>query len=371
MVTDILLENFKSFGKAQRVPLRPITVVVGPNNSGKSNFLSVGNFVRASLGYGDRQGAVKQAGGPRFLFHRPAVGDGTLRLGWTLDDGRSYSASLNQQGDHVVETEEEIITAAGRWVLQAPSVLTRGPLQASVDQFPLAGLRELLSNPVYRAEAAESLAAPLASSRLIKLSLGSLREDAAVVPHPTLSEGGSGLASVMGLWRGFNLERAERLDDFVHRCLPEIKHVLVRPAPQPSMQRLWIEQVDGEWFDAEHVSDGVLLFIAIAMHVIDAPRGAILFVEQPEDALHPRRLSDLADYFRQVVEEYQCQFVIATHSPILLNEFRDEPESILLFRRTTSGTEVRQLSEVPELLAALDRAPPGDMLANGFFNEAA
>jgi hypothetical protein len=50
MLKSITLKNFKSFGNPQEVPLEPITVLVGPNNSGKSNLLSVGALVRSILG---------------------------------------------------------------------------------------------------------------------------------------------------------------------------------------------------------------------------------------------------------------------------------------------------------------------------------
>jgi AAA15 family ATPase/GTPase len=46
MIRSITLQNFKSFGESQTVPLEPITVLVGPNNSGKSNFMSVGRFTQ-------------------------------------------------------------------------------------------------------------------------------------------------------------------------------------------------------------------------------------------------------------------------------------------------------------------------------------
>ena len=46
MLSSITLRNFKSFGEEQTIPLRPITVLVGPNNSGKSAFMNIGQFVR-------------------------------------------------------------------------------------------------------------------------------------------------------------------------------------------------------------------------------------------------------------------------------------------------------------------------------------
>jgi len=39
MFTEIGIENFKAFGKMQRIPLKPITLIYGPNSSGKSSLL--------------------------------------------------------------------------------------------------------------------------------------------------------------------------------------------------------------------------------------------------------------------------------------------------------------------------------------------
>ena len=39
MFTEIGIENFKAFGKMQRIPLKPITLLYGPNSSGKSSFI--------------------------------------------------------------------------------------------------------------------------------------------------------------------------------------------------------------------------------------------------------------------------------------------------------------------------------------------
>ena len=39
MFTEIGIENFKAFGKMQRIPLKPITLLYGPNSSGKSSIM--------------------------------------------------------------------------------------------------------------------------------------------------------------------------------------------------------------------------------------------------------------------------------------------------------------------------------------------
>ena len=206
-------------------------------------------------------------------------------------------------------------------------------------------------------------------SREIKLFVPYLRDDAKVVPTPTLGSDGSGLAAVLGLWRGSDPQRAEQLDKFMRECVPEIAHVLVKPGPTPGTQRLWVQQQDGELFDAAHLSDGVLCFLALAMHAIDAEPGAVVFVEEPEQSVHPYFIRKLLDLFRVIVHERKCQVVIVTHSPVLLHELRDEPEAILLFRRdATKGTRVNPLTDFPDLMNALDnrKADPGEMLISGF-----
>nr|WP_305794228.1 AAA family ATPase [Myxococcus sp. CA056] len=204
---------------------------------------------------------------------------------------------------------------------------------------------------------------------MVKLSLRALRADSEVVPEPKLTPEGAGLAAVLGLWRGSRPEKVEELESFLQKCLPEVRNALVRPAPTPGHQRLWLRQRDGEEFDAEHLSDGVLCFTALTMHAIEAGPGQIIFIEEPEHSIHPRRLRELVDLLKELTLAKKCQFVIATHSPVLLNAFRDEPEAIVLFRRSETGTRVNRLQDIPLLREALTSAPPGELLESGFFNQ--
>jgi len=70
MLTSITLQNFKSFGEEQTIPLRPITVLVGPNNSGESSLVSLGRFVRR-IAATRVTTAVTEEGGWDNLLHRP------------------------------------------------------------------------------------------------------------------------------------------------------------------------------------------------------------------------------------------------------------------------------------------------------------
>ncbi len=70
---------------------------------------------------------------------------------------------------------------------------------------------------------------------------------------------------------------------------------------------------------------------------------------------------------REIVDEKKCQFIIATHSRVLIDNFKDEPEAILRFRRGEQGTVVQPISILPKVVEALQRSSPGELIETGLF----
>jgi hypothetical protein len=377
MIKSITLQNYRSFGAKQTIPLEPITVLVGPNNSGKSSFISVRRLVQETI---DRQNRGKSAWpDDPYLLHRPPAADGSFHLGWVSDVG-GYGTSLRATQLEQVESEWLRHNELGdAWKLKKGARPGSNAIQyhdeyhdvvgSNWEPSPFLGMHRMSSPRDPKLKPFAEVLRPLIEAREVKLSLGALRTDALFENKPKLGPNGSNMASIVSLWRSSHPERAEALDAIMRKSIPEIRHVLAMPAPEGQAYRLWFRQTNDEMFDAFHVSDGVLLFTALAMHAIDAGPGSVIFLEEPEHSIHPTRLHNIVELLRRMVQEKGCQFVIATHSPVLLTEFRDEPEAILLFRRGEQGTLVTQLSEVPRLVDALRKADPGEMLANGFFND--
>ena len=377
MIKSITLQNYRSFGARQTIPLEPITVLVGPNNSGKSSFMSVGRFIQKLFGNVLMSVDVAQAGGGMsYLVHRPASTDGIFGVEWETDLG-SYGIKLRPEAGAMKPVDE--------WLRHRELGSAWEPVQStqdgnSVPMFrniarntwepsPFMGFYWTLQSVSPLLNPFREVLTPLLRSREVKLSLGALRTDAPFANQPTLGANGANMASIVSLWRSSRPERAEALDEIMRKSIREIRYVLARPAPEGQAHRLWFKQTDDQMFDAFHVSDGVLLFTALAMQAIDAGPGSVIFIEEPEHSIHPTLLHEIVELLRRIAQQKGCQFVIATHSPVLLTEFRDEPEAILLFRRGAEGTLVTQLSEVPRLVDALRKADPGEMLANGFFND--
>ncbi len=84
MLNTLVLQSFKSFGSRQTVNLQPISVLVGANNSGKSNLMSVGRLVRTVTTSG-WEAALQQEGEAEFLFHQSPAADQPLHISWTVD----------------------------------------------------------------------------------------------------------------------------------------------------------------------------------------------------------------------------------------------------------------------------------------------
>jgi hypothetical protein len=296
-----------------------------------------------------------QAIGHDSVLHRPTTGAGHMHFGWDSDAGH-YALELVSSDQEVFKVEKHTLVDA-----QGRDAWTSRP-----DADLLTSLGRLRDEKMKGTSPYRSVCAPVLDARFVQLSLEALRKDAQVVNDPTLDSSGLGLAAVVGAWKGAQPEKAERLESFVRKCIPAVRNLLVKPGL--GTQGLWIRQNDNQEFDARHVSGGVLFCTALAAHIISAEKGTLIMVEEPELGIHPPLLHALAELIRTMVAEYGCQFVFTTHSRVLVDEFRDEPDAILRFRRTDDGTVVERASDVPALLEALESSTPGDLLESNLFN---
>jgi predicted ATPase len=362
MLTSVTLANYRSFGPEQQIPLQPITVLVGPNNSGKSTFLEF--FQHLYEWAGDAHAVLARH------LHRPAV-PGSLTVGLHWSDA-SYRAEIDPRSKAwAVDRFRHGATTVWERPVGATALKVAG---AKKDPPPeRTGLALALDGgtpPPLNAQAlVRSLFQPLLRSRLIRLTRGALRADSPASANPELRADGDGLPSLVAYWRSLDDPRAARLDSFITTCAPEIEKILARPVD--SGNRLVIRQRDGERFDASDVSDGILHLVGLAAHAVVAEPGSLLLIEEPEAAVHPRRLAQYVDLLRTIVEEYRCQVVLATHSPVLVRAFKDEPEAIVHFDRGEDGTRVRALTDMPRVLEQLQvaDADPGELLTGGFLDD--
>jgi predicted ATPase len=156
----------------------------------------------------------------------------------------------------------------------------------------------------------------------------------------------------------------------VTRCVPEIEEVMAPPSEKPGHCALRVRQSDGQAFDAPLISDGILYFIGLGVAVLKGATSPLVFIEEPENGIHPPAIHELVDLLRRIRRERDCQFVIATHSRTFIDQFRDEPDAILRFRRARPQRANPRTHPVPGYCAAVQAAsvsapPAGSPPASG------
>lgn len=87
------------------------------------------------------------------------------------------------------------------------------------------------------------------------------------------------------------------------------------------------------------VSSGTLRLLALMTALFTSSKAKLIGIEEPENYIHPTALSAFMDYIQNVREH--TQFMITTHSPLVLDAL-NEPEAVRVVRRDReTGTTVQ------------------------------
>lgn len=88
---------------------------------------------------------------------------------------------------------------------------------------------------------------------------------------------------------------------------------------------------------AEGLLTGLLQLTAIA----GANSGSTLAFDELENQLHPHAIRQLLAAFRERADEKNLTVIVTTHSPIVMNAFREHPEQFYVFEPGSPQTLVR------------------------------
>ena len=113
---------------------------------------------------------------------------------------------------------------------------------------------------------------------------------------------------------------------------------------------------------ATRLSDGTIRFIALLATLLTPEPPSLVCIEEPELGLHPDAVALLADLL--VEASQRMQLVVTTHSDALVSALTNQPAAIVACERLGAGTVLRRLD--PEKLASwLDDYLLGDLWRMG------
>lgn len=125
-------------------------------------------------------------------------------------------------------------------------------------------------------------------------------------------------------------------------------------------------------YDASLLSDGTLRVLAIAAALLSAPEGSMVVIEEIDNGVHPNRASKLLSQMKKIADKRNLTLLITTHNPALLNALPNTaiPNVVFCFRDPKSGTSrlmrLKDLIDYPELII---QGPLGDLMTSGVLDK--
>lgn len=354
-LTHIRARNFRSLGRVD-VPLAPLTVLVGPNGSGKTNVLNVLRFLATTVRF-DLEAALQQWGGfdriQRQAERRGPVvieieGQITANASATAPD--HYRLQLSRTGGGSLARQEEFTfkRRGGRG-----RRLTVNGTRAVIDDLVDGSVTESLTRALASRQTTGLATLPklsdaeggegirrftefLTSIRVIEPDIAAARQPSREY-GATLAEDASNLADALTRIRVHDEDAWRALRNDVAQCLPGLEDIQLVPVggAARSVAVQLVERGLSRPIDLADASFGTVRLLALLAALHEPEPAPFLAIEEVDHGLHPYALDLLVDRLRAASR--RTQILAATHSPTLLNKL--EPEEIVICDRDPATGE--------------------------------
>jgi predicted ATPase len=343
------------------IPLQHVTVAVGPNNAGKSNLVNAFRFLQAVATGASFEEAARRMS--RSLAELPFNGQTGLpvKLAVTACDQTSPTVPWSDVRYLLAVDASAVSPRQGERFTATPK---QGPLENhQSSNMPCSQVRTI-SSPC-----AQDFMRQLAAARFFHFVPAALRSPSPISREPKLEEDGTGLPALLEYLQSEQRDVFEKVEESFREYVPEVERVCLRTVDGSRKTVLLKERGFTDPFPAQVVSDGVLLFLALLCCVHTRPKPSLIVLEEPEHGVHPRRLKDVVEFLYHLSQEKDGdpapQILVTTHSPYLLDQFKDDLDAVLVLERRDGATSVNKASAAIEKAGGLHASPLGEVWYSG------
>lgn len=350
MITSLTIENFKAH-RSTTIQLGRLTVLVGPNGSGKTSVLQ----------------ALRCLGQ---LIAQPATS--------VFQGGYEPGAVLRKESNEPIAVRVHGVSAGQPWSMSFEVAVAQPDVAGrrswgiryeglAPDGRSILGDRSNLSLTTQLKSPAVFLR-PLAPASVFRfdprqVAASSYSDD----ERPRVLPDGTNTASVLAAIKLSDDERFEAIVSGLRKLVPAVGRVRIRPArvlrktgdiDRPGDHVLKTHEVMGHQivFDfedaadvaAQAVSEGTLVSLALLTVLHSETRSDLVLLDDIEQALHPTAQIALMKQLAGILDLFpNLQIIATTHSPFVLDGVA--PEQVLVFFRRENGeVVVRPLSDHPD-----------------------
>lgn len=348
-LTRVTLKHYKSIAGCS-VALSPLTIVVGRNAAGKSNFVDALCFVRDALRV-SLDFALRDRGGigevrRRSGGHPTHIG---MRLDWKLDaqHGRyAFEIGAQPSGGFVVKREQcEVRAQTGVHHFD----VTDGWVTGSHPTFPPASKDRLYLVNASGLAPFRPLYDALSNMGFYNLSPKSIRDLQDPDDGVLLGKFGENLASVVARLERMEPAKRARIEEYLNMVAPTVHGFEFKElGPKHTLQfRQVVEGQSHPWrFWAANMSDGTLralaVLVAVFQSAVDHPV-PLVAIEEPETALHPAAARVLLESLREASRDRQI--LVTSHSSEMLDTPDIDPEELLVVVGNSGTSRISRIDD--------------------------
>ena len=340
ILTEFTLTHFKSYRQA-RLPLGPLTVLIGANASGKSNAIEALRFMQWM--------AQKQID-----IHQNILRPDSWRLDvrgsketWLSDNHPCrLSCYFNNDSEYryIVEIKK------GNDSPNSIFLTFEDDTTARFNDSPSS--LEILRNLLF-----------------IDTIPSAMREYSSKSEQYLFSDG-SNLSSVL-----YHLcqipSQKQILLDFI-QSLPEqlISDIGFIETPRNEVM-LTLTETFGhrqQQIDITLLSDGTLRVLTIAAALLSAPEGSPIVIEEIDNGVHPSRAKHLLTRIREIANQRNLRVLLSTHNPALMDALPDEalPDVVFCYRDPQEGdSRLIRLQDLDDYPGLILQGPLGQLVTTG------
>ena len=326
MIASVAFRNFKAL-RSTSLNLSPFNLVIGPNGSGKTSLIQAILQLHLLARLPLRDGAEE-------IERRPEGAEITFRFSPPYD---GLEASLGCVSDKSCDLLQVIPLPTGE----------------GVDDW--AGLK----------------------ARLLTVRTYLFDHEAIAAPSPDKDSGelavnGANLATVLEVRRIHQPAAFARLTAELFRVLPEYDELELVERPGHLIELRLRLKDEHTWLAAENLSQGTLYLLALLTLVFDPVPPSMICIEELDRGVHPRMLREMRDLLYRLsypsetgASNPPVQVIATTHSPYLLDLFRDHPEEIIITEKHGAAARFTRLDQCADLTNVLSSGSLGDLWFSG------
>ena len=338
MLQKVSIQNFKSL-KDVTLELQKVNLLIGPNNSGKSNFLKA--LEKYSI-----------------LLNTPQNSESVLKI----EDYYSKTSNEEISFKTTIIDDKELLrnNIVSFKYLNIRSILSRWEFfmkdyfddwfddQEEIDEKKQKLIKE--SHPFFKNIFHNLI--------IYKPDPNSFQKPYPILPNQLLiNYNASNLVAFFDALRDEYPENYKAIENDLHKCIPELsglrfenveinKHDnIFKIYGDKTFKRLGLyDNVNKLTYWADELSEGTLYFLALLCIVHQPNPPKLLLLEEPEKGIHPRRIHEVMKFIFQLAEDKDIQVIMTSHNEHVLEEFTLIPEAVFIFDKDAEGaTQVKNL----------------------------